>query len=212
MISQTKGSKPGVLCENWKEWTRDVEHDPNSEHKKSKYRHPDIKMALTQEVSNKCVYCESKIGDTCPGDVEHIVPTSKRPIGRFLWGNLTIACNECNRRKSDYYDKELGFLNPYIDDVESFVIHRGPIVGWKPGVERAELTVKKLEMHDKTRWELVSRKIEHIEHLNDVMHRTQTGSGVTQELARQKISNMCRRSEKYSAMVRSIVHASGIQD
>ena len=194
-----------MLATNWRTWTRDCLDDPDSDHKKTKYRHEDIKRCLLQETSNKCVYCESKIGDTLPGDIEHMVPTSERPVGRFFWRNLTIACAECNRRKRAYYDKEMMFLNPYVDDVESFVIHQGPIVSWAPGNDRAEVTVKKLQLHDKSRMELIARKIEHLEHLNDTIHRRDSSVGITHELAKAKVEDMCKPDEKYSAMVISVV-------
>ena len=196
-----------MLAENWRQWTRDCRDEPANDHRKTRYRHPDIKQALLAETANKCVYCESKIGDTCPGDTEHMIPTSERPAGRFFWRNLTIACTECNRRKLNYYEKELMFLNPYVDDVESCVIHQGPLVSWSPGNERAEATIKRLQLHDKSRMELIARKIEHLEHVNDTLHRRDSSEGVIHELAKAKIEEMCRWDEKFSGMVSSVVGA-----
>lgn len=97
------------------------------------------------------------------------------------------------------------FLNPYVDDVESMVLHQGPLVTWQPGNVRAEVTVKKLELHNANRWQLISQKIEHLEHLNDNVHRMKAANGVQSELAKIKIQDMCRRTQKYSAMVKSAV-------
>jgi hypothetical protein len=97
------------------------------------------------------------------------------------------------------------FLNPYVDDVENLVVHHGPVVSWLPGNIRAEITVKKLDLHNGKRLQLIARKIEHIEHLNDTIHRMKSCNGIEAELARIKIEDMCRRTEKYSAMVNSIV-------
>ena len=200
-----KHPKPAVLASNWRAWTRALRDDPTNATKRTRYRHPDIKRALLKETSSKCVYCESKIGDTLPGDVEHMVPVASRLVGCFFWPNLTIACIECNRRKGTYYDRDLSFLNPYVDDVENLVTHLGPVVSWSPGNVQAEATVKLLELHNGRRLELISRKIEHMEHLNDLMHRMNSRGGIEAEIARIKVKDMCQPTEKYSAMVQSIV-------
>lgn len=205
MRKLTKLERPNVLAENWLTWTRDCKNHPNSEHRKNKYRHKDIKDQLLLETSHKCVYCESKIGDTLPGDIEHMIPKSVRPAGRFVWSNLTISCTECNRRKGVYLRTDVMFLNPYRDDVESLVVHLGPIAAWKPGDIQAEVTVKMLELHNNNRWELISQKIEHLEHLNDAVHRQNSSTGVEREIAKMKIDDMCMPTEKYSAMVNSVL-------
>ena len=124
---------PTLLIMNSAAWLADYLLDLSSPTKKYRYREAEIKNALREETGWKCVYCESKIGHNTPGDVEHKIPSSKDRTLHFEWSNLTIACTECNRRKSDYYEENNGFLDPYADDVEEVLLHLGPLVYWKPG-------------------------------------------------------------------------------
>lgn len=55
---------PGVLNDNWISWTEQYKADKTNNTKKYRYRHPDIKLTLVEETGSKCVYCESKIGQT----------------------------------------------------------------------------------------------------------------------------------------------------
>lgn len=163
MRNLVKANCPQLLVDNADQWAVDYGDDPTNGTKKYRYRHREIKNSLLSETYHKCVYCESKIGHVTPGDVEHMQPSSIKPELHFEWTNLTIACTECNRRKSNYYDEEQPFLDPYNDDVESMVIHHGPILGWNPGDHRSEITVRKLELHNSKREQLILRKIEKIE-------------------------------------------------
>src|SRR4051794_22793171 len=114
---------PAILAENAATWLAEFCEDPNSGARRYRYRAPEIKAVLREETASKCVYCESKIGHNCPGDVEHKVPSSRCRDLHFEWSNLTIACTECNRRKNAYYDPILPFLDPYEDPVEDLLLH-----------------------------------------------------------------------------------------
>ena len=162
---------PEVLEENFEIWTKEFQDDPHNQTKRLRYRHPDIKSQLRNETGNKCVYCESKVGHNTPGDIEHKIPSSVDRRLHFSWDNLTLACSECNRRKNAYFDPQAPFLDPYEDKVEELVVHHGPIVGWREGDERAEVTVRTLQLHNETRLSLVLRKIERINEVNDLIAR-----------------------------------------
>src|SRR5687768_6014392 len=101
---------PELLAANGTQWLEEYIKDPSSATTRYRYRAREIKDALREETGWKCVYCESKIGHNTPGDVEHKVPSRKNPALHFDWYNLTVACTECNRRKNDYFEKEIGFL------------------------------------------------------------------------------------------------------
>ncbi|WP_397452114.1 hypothetical protein [Pseudomonas sp. NA-150] len=75
----------------------------------SHYKEPDVVMALNTLFHNKCAYCEGKITNTGPIDVEHF-----RPKGRVAgvlnhpgywwlateWTNLLASCIDCNRSRN----------------------------------------------------------------------------------------------------------------
>lgn len=203
---------PDVLATNHLEWLKEFLADKGNTTNKYRYRHSEIKARLKEETGWKCIYCESKIGHNTPGDVEHKVPSSKVDNLHFTWENLTIACTECNRRKNDYYEEEAEFLDPYNDDVESAVEHYGPILGWVIGNARAEITIKTLELDTNIRFSLISRKIEKIEEINNVIERyvKDENQGI-KELMKQKIKRMMDKKSEYSGMIVSIIKQKGLK-
>lgn len=210
MRNLTKKEIPKVLADNAANWTDAFKADPKNKTNRYRYRHSDIKKQLVEETSSKCVYCESKIGHNTPGDVEHKIPTDKNKDTHFDWKNLTIACTECNRRKLSYYSTVKPFLDPYNDDVENRIKHLGPIVSWLPGDDEAEITVRTLEMHNQTRKELIARKVELIEKLNNTVARMKNETGVLQEMMLLAIEKMKEPDAEYSGMVRSVCSTYGI--
>lgn len=201
-----KGTEPQVLIDNKESWKSALQSNP-SNHNKNKYRHPDIKKALRDETCNKCVYCESKIGFNCPGDIEHKIPKSKEADLIFEWNNMTIACNECNRRKSDYYDSACMFLDPYTDNVEGLVLHYGPFVVSLPGNKRSEVTVLILELSlNTTRKSLIGRKIEKLESIKHLIERIAVeDNAIIKDFLQKTLLESCSISAEYSGMVKTFV-------
>lgn len=196
---------PQVLADHAEEWTEDYIADRDNKTKRYRYRHPEIKAELVAETSNKCVYCESKVGHNTPGDVEHKIPTSADRSQHFSWANLTIACTECNRRKRAYFDEVKPFLDPYNDDVESRVVHHGPVVAWIPGDESSEISVKTLELHDNSRSQLLMRKVEKIGEVNELFARkASTESALLREVLAAQIEQMRSSNAEYSAMINAV--------
>ena len=81
------------------------------------YGHKNVKAKLLEAQFNKCCYCESKIGSTSPGDVEHYRPKAYSQQGKeqlkifpgyywlvYDWDNLFVSCEICNRsHKKNYF-------------------------------------------------------------------------------------------------------------
>jgi uncharacterized protein (TIGR02646 family) len=201
----TKHVVPLLLATNAAKWLMEYLDDPSSNTRKYRYRATEIKEALREETGWKCVYCESKIGHNTPGDVEHKVPSSKNPSLHFEWSNLTTACTECNRRKNDYYEKVIAFLDPYTDDVEEMLVHLGPIVYWRPGDERAEATVRTLELDTMARKELFQQKCDLLEKARNLLELVTQTSGPLRELREDELRRMQDARSEYSAAIRSYV-------
>jgi uncharacterized protein (TIGR02646 family) len=197
---------PDLLVQKHEVWRTACETKPTKNNLK-KYRHPQIKQALMEETSGKCIYCESKLGHNCSGDVEHKIPVAHFPALRFEWSNLTIACEECNRRKSDYYKPDSMFLDPYSDDVESRLKHLGPVVLNIPGDYQAEVTLRVLELNSLAkRRHLIGRKFEKLEEIRNLVERIV--SAPTIEIKEFLIIDLFERCEidaEYSGMVKSYV-------
>ncbi len=209
MRKLSKLDEPELLKNKKEEWKQKVAEE-GSDYYKIKYREPDIKEVLVRETSNKCVYCESKIGHNTPGDIEHKIPVSIKEESRFEWANLTIACTECNRRKNDYYDKEKPFIDPYLDDVENILIHLGPLVLHKAGEELAEISVKILQLSDiEKRKELFARKVEKIKSVSNLIDRIiKVNSEPLRKLLIQELYGMSNVDQEYSAMVKAFIKQS----
>lgn len=209
MRSVNKGHEPQILTDNKLTWSAEYEADKGNKTKRYRYRHPEIKTALKRETAEKCVYCESKIGHNTPGDVEHKIPTSADSSLHFEWSNLTVACTECNRRKRDYFDVVKPFLDPYSAGIEARIVHHGPIVCWAPGDAVAENSVKILELHA-GRTDLISRKAEAIDALNNVVERLSDPDPLIQDLMRLTIRKMRAPQSEYSGMMVSVCEKYGL--
>lgn len=212
MRSLGKENIPQVLNENHVNWLAEWLEDKTNSTKKFRYRNPEIKTTLKAETGYKCIYCESKIGHNTPGDIEHIIPSSKDETKHFIWDNLTIACTECNRRKNAYYEEGEEFLNPYTDKpIEELIEHYGPIVNWKNGQPRAEMSIKILELNKDTRSELISQKIQKIEDLNNLIERYQTEANpILKKIHEYNLRSMSEVRSEYSGMVKTILEQKGI--
>lgn len=187
-------------------WKKKVAEN-GSEYYKTKYRARPIKEQLKRETYNKCVYCESKVGHNTPGDVEHKIPVSANEDGRFEWGNLTIACTECNRRKNDFYNPGQGFLDPYVDEVETMLIHVGPVVFQKPGEAAAEIAVRILELSEtEKRLQLFGQKVNKLKAAMNLMDRiVSMNNPLLKTLLIKELRSMAEISEEFSAMVKSLI-------
>ncbi len=202
--------KPQVLVANETPWLEEYIADPTNSTRRYRYRHPDIKETLRTETSNKCVYCESKLGHNTPGDVEHKVPTSKAPRRHFDWLNLTLACTECNRRKNNFYNEADGFLDPYVDQVDTHLEHHGPVVTWRAGNARGEIFVSTLDLCSESRLPLIGRKVEKLNQLGHLLERFEsTQDGLMKGLLARQIREMASPSSEYSAMIESTLRRKG---
>ncbi|MFJ4073250.1 HNH endonuclease [Paenarthrobacter sp. NPDC089988] len=142
---------------------------PKEERSKcEKWRHPSIKDALHEETDYKCAYCEAKIVDVSFPHVEHILPKAAFPQLAHSWSNLTTACGICNNRKGDFYEESAPILNPYTDDLPTFIRHRGPLIDWAAGNVRGEISIRKLDLN---RPPLLVSRAERMNNVRDLYDR-----------------------------------------
>jgi uncharacterized protein (TIGR02646 family) len=124
MIRITRAPEPAVLAKHKARWTMDLLAATTPEEKKralSMYKKAAIKAVLDSMFYSKCAYCESRLGVTDQGHIEHYRPSSIYPELAFDWDNLLLSCSECNGKqfKSDQFprDDEGGpLINPCSDD------------------------------------------------------------------------------------------------
>jgi hypothetical protein len=100
--------------------------------------------------------------------------------------------------------------DPYNDDVEARIVHFGPIVSWVPPDGSAEISVRKLELNTSARAQLIARKVEAIDRLNNLVARIANENGVLKELLIGELDRMKSRSFEYSAMLLTICNQYGL--
>lgn len=135
---------------------------PNPQKLKTDYKYPENKKVLRQSTYGKCMYCETKITASEPGDVEHIKPKKLFPGLIYDWDNLGFACEICNRTyKNDNYDDK--FINPYSENPEEFLDTIGAFIVPKNGNERGLyscdiLGLNRIDLEQKRNYEIISIK------------------------------------------------------
>lgn len=208
MIKLQKLEKPEILNGKFNEWTdayiKALSSDSMTDTIKFRYRAKEIKQQLLDETYHKCAYCESKIGHVIPGDVEHIKPSSKHPQLHFEWNNLTIACPECNRRKKDYDDDELPFINPYNDEIKDMVYARGPMIFYNLDNVRAEISVCRLELNG--RLDLLERRTERLKSIYSLIKTWNNEQNPkVKDFLKGELLKECESDKEYSLCVKSLV-------
>ena len=207
MIKLHKLPEPEYLSQNVALWTvrlaeRRALGEAPTVHELSRYNHPDIKLALIAETAGKCAYCEAKILHVAYGDIEHIVPKSLGDEFRFQWSNLTIACDICNTKKSNYD----GIVDPYNDDVESIFSFIGPIIYPTDGEAAGYRTYVILDLNRQDLREKRYDRISYIETLLEIYRRT-TDADIAKILKDDLINRELADTTEFAAAARSFVRA-----
>lgn len=213
MIKLEKSEKPSVLSDNaeaWRDEYVNARRNGNpTDTQKYRYRHQEIKKTIKTETHRKCAYCESKISHIHPGEIDHIFPISKRPDLYVEWENLTYACTECNRRKSDYYNEDEPLVNPYSDQPSAHLSFFGPLV-----LDRDAKGYLTRKLIDLSRIELVERKQERIEQVSLLVRRwLDTPEGPTRNFLKMEILEQAAGNAEFAATIQAYLkHELGWSD
>ena len=123
---------PRSLVVNAAQWTEDLMNEidkmgsyskVDSEFKE-KYRQNDVKDALEKMYTCHCCYCESIIGLSTYGRIEHLKPKSLTEFHKysFDWNNLHWCCEICNTSyKKTNWDFVNPILDPAIDEINQYL-------------------------------------------------------------------------------------------
>lgn len=199
------------------------------------YGSPQVRNALSALQYDKCCYCESKPSPTSVGRIDHFRPKgavrqdkdSNRLFPGYYWlayrwGNLVLACETCNRRKSDYFpleepgqrarnhlaplDRESPLLlNPYAEtDLSEHLAFNGSAC--EPGTERGRVTVTVLGLNRPGLQEERQCILNELEILCAVVRDPGTREGLRRR-ARLKIDSFARPDARHSAMARDYLKA-----
>lgn len=84
---------------------------------KSVWAHDFIKLALAKMSSNKCAFCEAKLGEESKYlEVEHFHHKGLYKDEVVEWDNLLPSCRRCNGTKGSHDTKAEPIINPCKDD------------------------------------------------------------------------------------------------
>ena len=196
-----------MLTENQAKWTSEYAARKGGDTTvpkaaETRYRHTDIKAAIVSDTHDKCAYCESKLGHSQHGDIEHILPKSKRTDLIVTWDNLTLVCRICNAKKSDYYDTSQPLVDPYNDSPETHLGFYGPVPF--PHDTRGELTIRKLGLR---RVQLIERRQEALEKLVLLLDSWTRAKGDLKEYLAGDVRAASRPPSEFAATIRCFLLA-----
>jgi len=169
------------------------------------YKHPLNKQALLNSTYGKCMYCESKILAVDYGDVEHILPKAEGrfPHLEFDWGNLGIACGKCNNSKSDQYNAELPYVNPYEENPSDYLVAEYNLIFSLRGCERGALTINDIELN---RVELIERRKTHVDRIRDAVTAVFSRQDANlRRLALAELAKEANPDKEYSFVVETLL-------
>ena len=198
------------------------------------YGAPGIREALKRIQHDKCCYCESK---TSPGRIDHFRPKGRvrqrkggdeiRPGYYWLaydWDNLVFACEDCNRKKFDYFPLENPeqrarnhlepisresplLLNPYVDpDPSQHITFDGSAC--LPITKKGRVTVSLLKLNRPILQEARQAALENLDVLCDVVRVPNLGDTLRHKV-RRKVDSLAHPDAPWSAVARDYLSAMG---
>ncbi|WP_083742531.1 HNH endonuclease [Rhodococcus sp. MTM3W5.2] len=199
-----KLAKPAVLNSKAQEWTDEYVRLAAAGEKNlpSRWRHKQIKEGVAEETTDRCAYCDSEMKAIHSGHVEHIDPRSIFPEKVVAWDNLTLACEQCNLSKKDYYSELVPLLNPFIDHPEDHLVFFGDLVMAKPGSDRGLISVQKLKLY---RNDLITQRRRRIETVMSYIERWTNAEGQDVKSVLLEIIHEDFHSGPYKNSVKSLL-------
>lgn len=140
----------------------------------------------------KCAYCEAHIDHVSFSEVEHIIPKSVKPELVYRWENLTGACRRCNGAKGNFFDPEIGLLNPYVDDIDAHLHFLGSLIYPKLSMVRGEVSITKLKLN---RLDLSEQRKRRLESVGQVLERWHASEGAQRGLLAEGLQLDAREGE-----------------
>ncbi|EPE2280236.1 HNH endonuclease [Vibrio cholerae] len=171
------------------------------------YKHHLNKEALKKANFDKCMYCESKISHIDFAHVEHFKPKAKDkyPELEFEWTNLGYACPKCNNNKSDKFHEDFPYIDPYSEEPSEYFLAHGTWLFVKQGSERADLTIRDIELN---RPELLEKRLEKVTEIqNAITACFRTRSKALRDKALQELTREAESDKEYSFFVKALIAA-----
>lgn len=231
VLSSRGVQKTKELCEHFVQYGDHAGSDAGKfKYDPSIYAHDEVKEMLCQAQSNKCCYCETRIG---PGDyptIEHYRPkgsvrqSKESPISSpgyywlaYDWNNLLVCCWICNTEKgilfplADESNRARSHLD-FIEDERPLLVHPAieePDIHFyfdestiRPRTSRGEETIACLKLNRPNLEEDRREWLEKLRCLLKVLMLAQRYPQICKQEVEQQIESMVK--EKYSAFARQL--------
>ena len=160
MRNVARAPEPQVLVRYRKVWTgqlcAEIERQGQTGEKVAdkffdKYKHDDIRDALSNMYRKYCCYCEAKITIVSYAHIEHRKPKRKFYKDAFLWNNLHLACEKCNKAKGRKWKVGAPILDASVDPIDQHLTYRESSTGLRrwPANEsaRGETTIDDADLN-----------------------------------------------------------------
>lgn len=96
----------------------------------------------------RCAYCQSTVGASQPGHVDHFRPKSLFPTLAYDWLNYFLGCERCNTIKHDKWPAEGSYVRPDEGDPTThFVFAEDGFVSAAAGDAEAQRTIEDLGLN-----------------------------------------------------------------
>lgn len=155
--------KPDSLRNNSEMWTKELlaeidrvgSYTKVDDSFKNKYRQKDVQSALEKMYRKHCCYCESIVGTSTYGRIEHLKPKSLPDFYKYTfdWENMHWCCEICN---TSYKKAKWNFQHPILDPSKEQIdifLKLNLVTGEYEAIEgdkRAETTIKHTGMNRET--------------------------------------------------------------
>lgn len=144
---------PDILARKQAEWQRKYEEKlathPQARPDSSKYAHKDVREQLWAMSHGKCFYCESPLTDT-PKEVDHLVKVSVDASKAYEWGNLYLACPNCNDKAPANVIPVTAALDPCRDsdeEIQANITFEDEVIRAVPGSVKGLNTIQKYRLN-----------------------------------------------------------------
>lgn len=214
MIKVKRNEKPQELTE---ELEKKLTEEFKNNSKKDVWNKSFIRKALLSQCHNKCVYCESRIGEeNSKMEIDHYHCKSRYPDEVVKWENLFPACSHCNSNKSSHDTCVAPIINPFEDDPKDYFYIKSFRYYCKDETYESKVTrtIEVLGLNDtnklvKYRFELVSVILGELEELYFDLQDTEIGNDIRKKNRKLKklkeILSTGQNTEKYSVFVATAI-------
>ena len=104
-----------------------------------------VKDRIGTMSGHRCAYCQSTVGASQPGHVDHFKPKSLFPTLAYDWLNYFLGCERCNTIKRNRWPSEGSYVRPDVGDPSvRFVFSEDGRISAASGDSEAQQTIDDL--------------------------------------------------------------------